>query len=336
MTNATYHVPVVQTHYARILVEVFSDYGLNKHELLSDAGLPADLFNMNSDFLPSESIKRLIFLTSSQLGVTKFTDLLTLVLRRRIIPNVLHQFASFDTIGNAMEHIADIFHIDSPGSAVSFEMNHGHTWFCRFSDEANTTTSDWSEMFAIIYITELICTLTNTKWVPSKVRLQSRCGDIVKSALPNQCQVFIGQEQTGVYIPDDILSIPIQISESSPATETPNIQWHTSFTDSVFELLRPYVRERNLSVEDAAQLLSFSVRTFQRKLKNEGTSFRHIKESLMYCVSCELMEEGHSLTYISNQLGYTSISHFSRAFKRVSGLSPKVYKRSIALNAPNT
>ncbi|MFA0349736.1 AraC family transcriptional regulator, partial [Vibrio sp. 10N.222.55.C6] len=35
-------------------------------------------------------------------------------------------------------------------------------------------------------------------------------------------------------------------------------------------------------------------------------------------------------TYISSQLGYTNISHFSRAFKRVSGLTPKIYQRSIS------
>ncbi|MET2853500.1 AraC family transcriptional regulator [Vibrio owensii] len=336
MPNQTFHLPVIQTNYARILVEVFADYGLDKHKLLSDAGLPADLFQTESDYIPSESIKRLIHLTSSQLGVTKFTDLLVLVFRRRVIPNVLHQFVPFKTIGDSMQHIDEIFSLDSPGSNVSFETHHGHAWFCRYSEQKDTQIANWSEAFAVIYIIELISILTKTAWYPSKVRLQGSNSDIVKSVVPSQCQIFVGQEKTGVYIPADILNVPIQISDSQLGAEPSQIQWHTSFTDSVFELLRPYVRERNLSIEEAAQLLSYSVRTFQRKLKNEGTSFRHIKESLMFSVSCELMEEGHSLTYISNQLGYTSISHFSRAFKRVSGLSPKVYKQSIALNVSSS
>ncbi|WP_221073146.1 helix-turn-helix domain-containing protein [Vibrio alfacsensis] len=333
MPNQTFHLPVVQTNYARILVEVFADYGLDKHKLLHDSGLPADLFQTDSDFIPSESIKRLIHLTSTQFGVTKFTDLLGFVFRRRIIPNVLHQFTQFPTIHDAMQHINDIFSLDSPGSLVTFETVHDHSWFCRFSEERDTQVSDWSETFAVIYIIELIRILTNSSWTPTKIRLQSHCGDVVKSALPNSCQIFIGQEKTGVLLPKSVLNTPIQITESQLSEQPKKIQWHTSFTDSVFELLRPYVRERNLSIDDAAHILNYSVRTFQRKLQNESTSFRHVKESLMFSVSCELMEEGHSLTYISNQLGYTSISHFSRAFKRVSGLSPKVYKQSIALNA---
>ncbi|MGR5231566.1 helix-turn-helix domain-containing protein [Vibrio rotiferianus] len=336
MPNQTSHLPVIQTNYARILVEVFADYGLDKHKLLRDADLPADLFQTDSDYIPSESVKRLIQLTSSQLGSSKFTDLLTYVFRRRIIPNVLHQFLSFPTIGDSMRHIREIFHLDTPGSSVSFETHHGRSWFCRYSEQKDTQVSDWSEAFAVIYIIELLSTLTKTEWYPDKVRLQGHNSDIIQSVVPTQCQIFVGQDKTGIYIPEDILNVSIQISDSQLGTEPTHIQWHSSFTDSVFELLRPYVRERNLSIEDAAKLLNYSVRTFQRKLKNEGTSFRHIKESLMLSVSCELMEEGHSLTYISNQLGYTSISHFSRAFKRVSGLSPKVYKRSIALNASST
>lgn len=49
----------------------------------------------------------------------------------------------------------------------------------------------------------------------------------------------------------------------------------------------------------------------------------------MLSVACELLEEGHSLTYVSSQLGYANLSHFSRAFKRVSGLTPKMYKDSV-------
>ncbi|MFL7013711.1 AraC family transcriptional regulator, partial [Enterovibrio norvegicus] len=88
MVDATYQVPVIQTNYAKILVQVFTDYGLDLHKLLKDSGLPPDLIESESDFVPSESIKRLIYLTSSQLGVSRFTDLLALAFKQRIIPYV--------------------------------------------------------------------------------------------------------------------------------------------------------------------------------------------------------------------------------------------------------
>ena len=161
MAEVNYQVPVIQTNYAKILVQMFSDYGLNLHQLLEDSGLPPDLIQSDSDFVPSESIKRLIYLTSVQLGVSKFTDLLGLAFRRRIIPHVLHQFVDYQTIGDALQHIGKIFSNDSPGSRVSLEEEHGQTWFCRQALDDDSPKFQWGEAFAIIYIIELITILSN-------------------------------------------------------------------------------------------------------------------------------------------------------------------------------
>ncbi|WP_286299907.1 helix-turn-helix domain-containing protein [Vibrio apostichopi] len=330
MAPNPYQVPVIQTSYAKILVQIFTDYGLNLHELLKDSGLPPDLIESESDFVPSESIKRLIYLTSAQLGVSRFTDVLALAFKRRIIPHVLHQFTEFETIGDSLKHINTIFAYDSPGSRVDFVQEHGQSWFCRTAPYEESPMFQWGEAFAIIYIIELITILSQSPWQPTKVRLQGHNVDIIKTLVPSHCQMFVDQNSTSVLIPEEVLQLPIRLTPKDLSAKPAIIEWHTSFTDSVYELLKPYMKEQDLSLEEAAELLNFSVRTFQRKLKGENTTYRKIKENLMFSVACELMEEGHTLTYISSQLGYTNISHFSRAFKRVSGLTPKIYQRSIS------
>ncbi|MDN3683000.1 AraC family transcriptional regulator [Vibrio tapetis subsp. quintayensis] len=327
MILSSYKVPVMQTGYAKILVTVFSEYGLNLQKLLNDAGLPADLFQSDSDFIPLEPIKRLIYLMSLQLGVSRLTDLLSLALREHIVPQLLPVFSKYKTINEALADVDVIFAQDSPGNNVQFEEIHQKSWFCSSAPLIHLPSFQWEEVFVVTYIIELISALTHTQWQPSIVKLQGSESDVVKSILPSHCRLAVEQEATAVYIPNDVLAMPISLSLSIDAPVT--IEWHTSFTDSVFEVLRPYVKERNLSLEEAAHLLNFSVRTFQRNLTKENTSFRKIKENLMFTVACELMEEGHNLTYISNQLGYHDISKFSRAFKRVSGLTPSVYKKSI-------
>jgi len=44
-----------------------------------------------------------------------------------------------------------------------------------------------------------------------------------------------------------------------------------------------------------------------------------------------IREEKNNITEISDMLGYTSIHHFTRMFKRVTGLSPSEYKKSVVL-----
>lgn len=333
MVSSSYQVPVTQTNYAKILVEVFTEYDLDIHQLLKDSGLPPDLIQSDSDFVPSESIKRLIYLTYIQLGVTGFIDLLRFALRKRIIPHVLHQFTEYSTIGGALNDINKIFLNDTPSSNVHFEIEHGEYWFCVYAPTKACKYFQWSEAFALTYIIELVSMLTGRSWQPDKVKLQNCQIDIIRSFLPISCQLYIDQEKTAVKIPTELLNNPIDISSQFLSLTSAIVEWHTSFTDSVFELLKPYVKERNLTIEDAAELLNFSVRSFQRRLSNENTSFRRIKENLMFSVACEIMEEGHSLTYIASQLGYANISQFSRAFKRISGLTPKVYQKTILENA---
>ncbi|SON51799.1 conserved protein of unknown function [Vibrio tapetis subsp. tapetis] len=283
----------------------------------------------DSDFIPLEPFNRLIDITSTQLGITQFSALLALSFRKHIIPQLLPTFSKYHTVGEALGNIDVILSKDFPGSNVWLERKQDKSWFCRRPPFEHSPVLEWGEAFAIIYIIELINALTRKQWHPTNIKLQGRESDIVKSILPKQCRLSIEQGATSVCIPNHMLTTPLslfsQILRASPTT----VEWHTSFTDSVFELLRPYVRERNLSLEEAAELLNFSVRTLQRNLAKEKTSFRKVKENLMFTVACELMEEGHNLTYISNQLGYHDISKFSRAFKRVSGLAPSVYKKSI-------
>ncbi|GAD80788.1 helix-turn-helix transcriptional regulator [Vibrio ezurae] len=329
MVSSTFNVPVLQTNYAKILVEVCTEYGIDLHQLLEDSGLPADLFQSDSDFIPSESIKRLLFLSSNQLGTTQFTEVIALAIQRRILPYILHQFKPYTTIGEALPHINSIFTLDTPSSNVFFKQEHGLSWFCVESAGKERQYFQWTEVFAILYIIELISLLTQTRWQPDNIKIQGTETDIIQSILPTGCKLFVDQEYKAIRIPSHILEQPIHLSSDTLSAKPAMVEWHTSFTDNVFEVLKPYVKETDLTVEYAAELLDYSVRTLQRKLSAENTSFRKIKENLMLSVACELLEEGHSLTYVSSQLGYANLSHFSRAFKRVSGLTPKMYRDSV-------
>ncbi|MCK6264463.1 AraC family transcriptional regulator [Vibrio sp. ZSDE26] len=329
MASQDFKIPVIQTNYAKILVQVCTDFGLDLHKLLEESGLPADLMQSDSEFIPSDSIKRLIFLSSTQLGVSSFVDILKLAIGQRILPVILHQFAQYSTIGDALNDIERIFRIDTPSSNVFIVKEYGQTWFCVNSKGRDNPYYQWSESFAIVYITQLMSALLNKDWLPDSVKIQSSEADIVKQVIPKSCRLFVEHDFTAVRIPNELLSHPISLSSSALSDKPSLVEWHTSFTDNVFEVLKPYVRERDLSIEYAAELLGYSVRTLQRKLTHEKTSFRKIRDNLVFSVACELIEEQHSLTYVASQLGYSDLAHFSRAFKRVSGLTPNIYKATV-------
>ncbi|MDO6498162.1 helix-turn-helix domain-containing protein [Photobacterium sanguinicancri] len=322
-------LPMIRTEYTRILIEVFAANGIDANKLLERSGLPPDLLRTNQDYLPVEPVKHLIYLLSYQVDNNNFSKLLRLAFRQHIIPSILGQFETAHTVHDALIQAITVFSSDSPGSQITVEESHGRFWFCRGANYEESPYFIWGEVFAILYTIELISALTQSDWHPDQVKIQHTSTEAVESAIGQQAQLFIGHDKTAILINPDVLNTELKLCPSSINRKKDLVEWHSSFSDNVFTALQPYVKEYSLTIDQAAKLLKMSSRTLQRRLKEEKTTFRQVKESLMLSASCELMRQGYSLTHIANQLGYNNISHYSRAFKKVTGLPPKSYKKAL-------
>lgn len=82
-----------------------------------------------------------------------------------------------------------------------------------------------------------------------------------------------------------------------------------------------------LHEEQIAATLFMSKRTLARKLANDGTSFREIRDSILSKqASIYLLESDLSVEAIASLLNYHDSSNFRRAFKRWFGITPSEYR----------
>ncbi|MGY8625816.1 AraC family transcriptional regulator [Chromobacterium violaceum] len=90
---------------------------------------------------------------------------------------------------------------------------------------------------------------------------------------------------------------------------------------------------RYASVQGADQLavasmVNVSPRSLRRKLEQQGTHYRHLRDTTRYQTACQLLDNTTlSLAAIAEQLGYADARSFRRAFKRWSGMLPSEYRR---------
>lgn len=83
-----------------------------------------------------------------------------------------------------------------------------------------------------------------------------------------------------------------------------------------------------LSIENVADLLHMSDRTLKRQLAAEGTSFSTLVDEVRYRHATSLLSRtDYSLEQIADELGYSDVANFSRAFKRWSGRSPSNWRK---------
>jgi AraC-like DNA-binding protein len=87
----------------------------------------------------------------------------------------------------------------------------------------------------------------------------------------------------------------------------------------------------NPSVTTVGRDMGLSARTLSRRLVEEGTSFRVIRDQVRSQLAAALMSDASvSIAEVAFFLGYAEPAPFHRSFKRWTGKTPQAYRRSRA------
>lgn len=192
--------------------------------------------------------------------------------------------------------------------------------------------SDWSNIFTAILLVRL--GLGHT-WLPDKITLQARFAlrEHILDDLP-KTRISTGSRDTSISFPGKFLAVRVPEWYLLPRfAQGPSKEIADAgpFPSTLATILRPYLSLDNLSVDLAAEISGTSVRSLQRILGDHGTSFSTLIQRERLKAAGELLEmPGARITEIALDLGYRNPTHFSRAFKRMTGFSPREY-RSIKL-----
>lgn len=151
--------------------------------------------------------------------------------------------------------------------------------------------------------------------------------------------VFFNREADSYCFPEEDLYCPLPSSDEELLDILQN---HAERLQKNFELggkLKPLVRKLiqqslgtgRTDLETIAKLLNMHPRALQRKLIKEGISFKALLLTTRLDIAQELLLNSDiSLTEISDIIGYSELSAFSRAFKRYFSYSPDEWRTKAA------
>lgn len=83
----------------------------------------------------------------------------------------------------------------------------------------------------------------------------------------------------------------------------------------------------NCSMDSVASELARTSRTLHRQLKEEGTSWRRVRDDVRLGLAEEYLKQNIAMEEIAERLGYSDAANFSHAFKRWKGISPSVFRQ---------
>ena len=115
-----------------------------------------------------------------------------------------------------------------------------------------------------------------------------------------------------------------------PASSPPHYEpLSNDFVGSLKQVLHAYIQERDLSIEFAAALCDTSKRSLQRKLSGMGTRYSEVLDQVRFHTACRMLQDSDmKVADVAHQLGYSDPTHFSRAFRRISGVNPRLYRQA--------
>jgi AraC-like DNA-binding protein len=76
--------------------------------------------------------------------------------------------------------------------------------------------------------------------------------------------------------------------------------------------------------------IGLSARSVRRRLADHGTTYSELVTQVRLSIVKELLEEPDSkIIDAAAAVGYSDPSHFSRAFRRVGGVTPRQYRDAV-------
>jgi len=120
---------------------------------------------------------------------------------------------------------------------------------------------------------------------------------------------------------------------TSPLTQFKSIA-HTKtdevFLESLQELIEEHMIEENLDIDFLARRLNMSRTSFYRKIKSvSNLSPKEMINIVRLKKAAELINEGvHNLNEITAIVGFTSLTHFGRRFKKQFGITASEYLKN--------
>ncbi len=178
--------------------------------------------------------------------------------------------------------------------------------------------------------------LTRNKHYPKAIWLTTqRPADTSELERVLGCPIHFEQQETAVLFHKDQVNQPVvtsdyallQVLVTHAQQKLEQLGASQGFYEMVKHSVVNLVKPEFPTIEQVAGHLNMSVRTFQRKLKEEGKSYKALIDELRKDFALGYLKQPDlSINEIAYLLSYADASAFIRSFKRWTGTTPTAYR----------
>ncbi|SCB21142.1 AraC-type DNA-binding protein [Bradyrhizobium shewense] len=186
--------------------------------------------------------------------------------------------------------------------------------------------SQWLQNVFPIYI---VREFAGMHWAPATIAFEAHYvpGMACQSFWPTS-KFLAGQEASWIDVPASLLALSNRANERHPALTSDHIASSSlDFIQTLKLMLPSYLDERPPVLAEIAEMAGVSARSLQRKLSLAGVTYSGLLDAIRFEKARKLLRDTDSkIIEVAFASGYTDPAHFTRAFRRVAGVTPGQFR----------
>ena len=238
------------------------------------------------------------------------------------------------TFGDAVHDYIEHLKVNSTDISRELKIEGDVAWISTNVVSGSTPLPQQSQ-FAVALNWRFNCLLTHWKWQPRFISFKFEAPNDAAYyrryfSLPVQ---FSGEFDGVAFAAADL---DLKLPESDPLIYRALTQYIRNleedipedYLDGIKSLVARQLTRGSCSIESIVEFLPYEARAFQRRLRDQGTSYQEILDDIRFDKAIVYLRTSDmKIERISDALGYKNSSNFSKSFKRRFGVSPKQWKK---------
>lgn len=325
-------LPLVRRAHLTPYVAFLKEIGAPVDRYLQRAKLPMR-DDPTTEYMSNRAYFEFVGITAREQGVTDLGYRACMkVGRKRLSSELVAQMEQSPTLYGALKEFCQGVGKDATHIRMGLIEEPDRVLYWQISaPEAGPVGWDISEQLVTSIVVDIVRLFAGPRWCPRWIRSRA-------PLVPTECMehlprasMYGGGDRLVIPVPRTILHLPpLAVRAGSRSTPLPLSQ-PDDLPDALREVLKGYLRNGQASLELAAEIVGTSTRTLQRQLKNSGISYSRVLDQARYEVAARLLTEPHNQAIdVAYASGYSDPSNFSRAFRRMAGVSPSRYRSYVA------
>jgi AraC-like DNA-binding protein len=240
------------------------------------------------------------------------------------------------TVGEALEIACRYYPTFYLGATLRLSVGRGVARLSYRTKAHSTLSARHDNEWSLGFFVHVIRRGTSADWTPTNATFTHPAPEDLRE----QIQIFganlhFGQATNCIEFPADVLRC--RVNETDPKLLRVLIQHadgllgrmqnEEKLADQVRLLILEHLERGSGDAAGIARKLRISVSTLKRRLKQEGFSYRELRDGVVRDLSkLALRETQVPISEIALRVGYSELSAFDRAFYRLAGTTPRRYR----------